>query len=312
MYYFVKIWVRTGLQFYCGRIVFDSRNMDRSDRPMILACSHPNSFFDALVMGAYHPRKMHFLARGDAFKNPRAAKILRLLNMIPIYRMSEGKENMDNNHRTFDACIEVFKNNGCVLIFSEGVCVNEWRLRPLKKGTARLAWMCWEEHEVKNMVIQPVGLNYHSFTEVPKRIHVQFAPIIESHVFNFDNSANFYKDLNNKLAAQLEPLVLEKGHNLLRKKKITPLAKALLALPALLGFIIHKPFYNAWRKFIWSKTKGTVFYDSVLFASLLIVYPFLVLLVTVSAVMLSGNSISWGLLLLLPFTAWCYKQYRSA
>ena len=146
MYLFVKFWVRTGLQFYCGKIDFDKTHMYNGDQPLILACSHPNSFFDALVMGAYHPRRLHFLARGDAFKNPRAAKALRMLNMIPIYRLSEGKEHVENNRDTFDECNRVFKNKGTVLIFSEGVCVNEWKLRPLKKGTARLAYMCWEEH----------------------------------------------------------------------------------------------------------------------------------------------------------------------
>src|SRR5690606_11408048 len=101
MYSFVKIWVRTGLQFYCGKIEFDTKHMYHGNKPLILACTHPNSFFDALVMGAYHPRTMHFLARGDAFKNPRAARVLRLLNMIPIYRLSEGKEHVENNKDTF-------------------------------------------------------------------------------------------------------------------------------------------------------------------------------------------------------------------
>ncbi|HYC28428.1 MAG TPA: 1-acyl-sn-glycerol-3-phosphate acyltransferase [Chitinophagaceae bacterium] len=285
--------------------------MDTSTRPMILACSHPNSFFDALVMGAYHPRRMHFLARGDAFKNQLAAKLLRMLNMIPIYRLSEGKENLDNNQHTFDECIEVFRNNGCVLIFSEGVCVNEWRLRPLKKGTARLAWMCWEEEGVKNMIVQPVGLNYHSFTRLPKRVAVQFSPVIQSFDLDLDSPAIFYKDFNEHLAAKLEPLVLEAEHPLLKNKKSDVTGKMLLAVPALLGFLLHKPFYNAWRKFIWSKTKEGVFFDSVFFASLLIVYPFLVLLVTIVVVMATGSLAWWLLLLALPFTAWCYKQFKA-
>ena len=58
------------------------------------------------------------------------------MNMFPVYRISEGAENLENNYDTFESCKEIFKKNGIVLIFSEGRCINEWRLRPLKKGTS--------------------------------------------------------------------------------------------------------------------------------------------------------------------------------
>ena len=53
--------------------------------------------------------------------------------MLPVYRPSEGVENLSENYKTFDTCIELFKRGEIVLIFSEGLCVNEWHLRPLKK-----------------------------------------------------------------------------------------------------------------------------------------------------------------------------------
>lgn len=311
MYAFVKIWVRTGLQFYCGKIAFNTPHMYHGDEPLILACTHPNSFFDALVMGAYHPREMHFLARGDAFKNPRAAKALRLLNMIPIYRLSEGKENLENNSQTFDECNRVFKKGGMVLIFSEGLCINEWKLRPLKKGTARLAYMCWEEHEVKNMLIQPVGLNYNSFTSLPKRVYVDYGPVLKRDGFDTSSPALFYKEFNDALTEKLEPLVLQQNDPRLQKKENNTVAKSLLALPALIGWILHKPFYLLWRKFIESKTRNSVFFDSILFGSLLIVYPLLVLLITITAVAITQQPLYALLFVLLPFTAWSYKQYKS-
>lgn len=285
--------------------------MYNGDQPLILACSHPNSFFDALVMGAYHPRRLHFLARGDAFKNPRAAKALRMLNMIPIYRLSEGKEHVENNRDTFDECNRVFKNKGTVLIFSEGVCVNEWQLRPLKKGTARLAYMCWEEHGIKDMLIQPVGINYNSFKELPKLVHVQYGPVMTNAGFDMQSPATFYKEFNDVLTGRLEPIVFAKNDPRLKKDGGNTINKALLTLPALAGWILHKPFFLLWRRFIHSKTKGSVFFDSVLFASLLIIYPILVLAITITAVAITQQPLYWLLFLLLPFTAWSYKQYKS-
>lgn len=312
MYRLLKIWVRVGLKFYCSRIGFDHSHMDVSGRPLILACNHPNSFFDALVMGAYHPRKMYFLARGDAFVHPWADRLLRMMNMFPVYRMSEGKDKLDKNHETFAKCVDILKDNGCVLIFSEGICINEWKLRPLKKGTARLAWMCWAEQGIKNMIVQPVGINYHSFAEVPKRVHVQFAPVIAAAEYEFSNEASFYKEFNRQLAARLSPLVLEKWHPSLSKKKTDYLLKLMLALPALAGYMLHAPLYKLLRSIVRNKTRGTVFFDSVLFASLLLVYPLLVLPATVLTVIITGNHLYWLLFPLLPFTAWCYKHFRTA
>lgn len=304
--------MRVGLKFYCSRIDFDRDKMYAGHNPLILACNHPNSFFDALVMGAYHPRKMYFLARGDAFVNPLADKLLRMMNMYPVYRMSEGKDKLDKNHDTFAACVEILKQNGCVLIFSEGICINEWKLRPLKKGTARLAWMCWAEQGIKDMKVQPVGINYHSFTEIPKRVNVQFADVIGKEQYELDNEATFYKDFNLQLTARLQPLVLEKENTLLAKKKKDYLLKAMLLPPAIAGFVLHKPLFLLLRGIVRRKTKGTVFFDSVLFGALLLIYPFLVLLVTVSVVLVTGNHLFWLLFLLLPFTAWAYRKYKSA
>lgn len=285
--------------------------MYNGDAPLILACSHPNSFFDALIMGAYHPRRLYFLARGDAFKKPAAAKVLRMLNMIPVYRLSEGKENLNNNKHTFDLCIDILKDNGAVLIFSEGVSINEWRLRPLKKGTARLALMCWADHDIADMKVQPVGINYHSFSQVPKRVQVNYGKLMECNNFALSSAAAFYNQFNTVLDNRLTPLVVEERDPSLQKNRPNVLLKAMLLLPALVGLIIHKPLYLLWKSFVQNKTKGTVFYDSVLFAGMLILYPILVLLATVTTVSVTGNAIYWLLLLVVPFTAWSYKTFKS-
>jgi 1-acyl-sn-glycerol-3-phosphate acyltransferase len=86
------------------------------------------------------------LARGDAFKNKFISRVLTKLKMFPVYRVSEGVENLNSNYETFESCKNLFRKNGIVLIFSEGKCINEWHLRPLKKGTARLAINSWEEN----------------------------------------------------------------------------------------------------------------------------------------------------------------------
>ena len=75
---------------------------------------------------------------------------------------------MEHNYETFAACKEIFKKDGIVLIFSEGRCINEWHLRSLMKGTARLAISSWEDGI--ELVILPTGINYQSFNVFGKNI----------------------------------------------------------------------------------------------------------------------------------------------
>jgi 1-acyl-sn-glycerol-3-phosphate acyltransferase len=99
--------------------------------PLLIACNHPNSFLDAIILAALFKKPIYSLARGDVFKNKRIARILTALKILPVFRISEGAENLNTNYDTFAKCREIFKQNGIVLIFSEGLCINEWKLRAL-------------------------------------------------------------------------------------------------------------------------------------------------------------------------------------
>ena len=96
--------------------------------------------------------------------------------MFPVYRVSEGVENLNSNYETFENCKKIFREKGIVLIFSEGKCINEWHLRPLKKGTARLAINSWEENIP--LEVLPVGINYSSFRRFGKNVIINFGNII--------------------------------------------------------------------------------------------------------------------------------------
>lgn len=295
LYHLLKIWVRVALQFYCKKIVFHYRG---NRKPCILACTHPNSFLDAMIMGALMPRPIHFLARGDAFKKPAVARLLNAMHMIPIFRLSEGKENLGKNEETFHRSIEILRENGCILIFPEGICVNEYNVRPLRKGTFRMAINAWKNEGLHELEIQPVSIVYDSFEGVPKSLHVYFGEVMgESHHSKTFNDI-LHQRLESGVQAGLADMVPGKRN------------RWLLALPAAIGWFTQRWFYVVWRNFARKKTKGTVFYDSVLFACMFLTYPLLLLAVTIAAVIAFGP-LAWWLLIFLPFTAWCYKEYKS-
>lgn len=283
--------------------------------PLLLASNHPNSFLDSVILDTIFKQPVWSLARGDVFKKPFYIRLLTALKILPVYRTSEGVENLSENYRTFEACIDLFRKNGIITIFSEGKCINEWHLRPLKKGTARLAIKAWEE----NIPLQvlPAGINYSSFSRFGKNVFLQFGDIItKDHISWDDGDGLRHAAFNQKLEEQLRQSVFEipKTDKQLQKEKLTvkqPLLKKLLfALPALIGLLVHAPLFIPIKQYAWKRTFKTDHYDSVMVAILLFAYPLYLLLLTSVILLLTGNWWFTLLLILLPFTAWSFIQLK--
>lgn len=130
--------------------------------PIILAVNHPNAFMDPIVLTtlAYPPR-LRYLARGDAFKKGIITAILESFGIIPIYRIQDGgKEGLKKNDETYDRVKSLLTRNKKIIIFAEGLCIQERRLRPLKKGVPRMILGAMESGELNNLIVVPVGINY--------------------------------------------------------------------------------------------------------------------------------------------------------
>jgi len=316
LYSILKVIVRLAAKIFCRKIIINNPELLKEKGPMILACSHPNSFLDAVLMDILFEKPIWSLTRGDAFLNKRITRVFYKLKMLPVYRPSEGVENLSENYKTFDACIELFKRHQIVLIFSEGLCTNEWHLRSLKKGTARLAYKCQQENIP--LKILPVGINYSSFKRFGKNLFVNFGNIFTANDFDKNLSDGVWNQVfNNTLQQELCPLVFEIEKNDKAKQKelleIKPslLTKILLAIPAAIGWLAHAPFYLPIKYWVFKKYDKTVHIDSMLIAIPLFSYPFYLLLITL--ILFFTLNIWWVFLvfIILPFTAWSYVQVKE-
>jgi glycerol-3-phosphate O-acyltransferase / dihydroxyacetone phosphate acyltransferase len=54
----------------------------------------------------------------------------------------------------------LLERNGKVMVFAEGLCVQERRLRPLKKGVARMVFGAYDHLDHDRLKVVPVGVNY--------------------------------------------------------------------------------------------------------------------------------------------------------
>ncbi len=316
-YQFVKLIAKMAIHFYCRHITINTKELLKSKGPLLLAVNHPNSFLDAIILCTLFKQPVYSLARGDAFKGKLISWILRSIKILPVYRISEGVENLEGNYATFSACTELFKKGGIVLIFSEGRCENEWHLRPLKKGTARLAVAAWQQNIP--LKILPAGINYNSFNLFGKNVQINMGPFIE-----LDSIQNTYTDhgrlLNEVTAAiekQLQLLVYEIDTTD-RKKRIAtfhvtqPLIKRLLLwLPGATGFILHWPLYSLLKQLIIKKGGSREHFDSMMVGLLFVLYPFYLLSVVLITVAFGGRYHALAAIIIIPFCGWCYVQLKQ-
>ena len=316
LYKFLKIWVRLAAVIFCRRIIINNPEKLKLNGPLLLASNHPNSFLDAVILDILFKKPIWSLARGDVFKKPFYRRVLKKLKILPVYRTSEGVENLESNYTTFESCKDIFRNKGVVLMFSEGKCINEWHLRPLKKGTARLAIGSWQDGiDVK---ILPVGINYSSFRRFGKNIFLNFGNLISKNDIDInDTDGKRNLAFNNRLQQELKQLVFEikqKDKKLQEKilvKKPGIISTCLFFLPALIGFILHAPLYLPVRSFANKKVRDTDHYDSILLALLIFLYPLYLLLVTLLFCWFASSRMYLLVLPVAPFTAWAYVQLKG-
>lgn len=310
LYLLLKGYARLAIKIYCRRIIINKPEVLKLNGPVLFASNHPNSFLDGIILTTLLDNPLYSLARGDVFKKNRINKLLRWLNLLPVYRTSEGVENLEHNYTTFAACREAFENNGMVLIFSEGRCENEWHLRPLKKGTARLAISSWKQ-KIPLTVI-PTAFNYSSFKKFGKEVHLFFGdPITKNTVSDLENEGRQLLSFNEQLNYQLQKMVYEiQADDKQRIRKLFSVKKTasfyLLLLPALIGWLLHAPlFYPC--KFLAECFRNTGHYDSVLTSLLFLFYPFYLLIAFFFVAVFSWPVV---FIFLFPFFAWACVQVK--
>ena len=256
----LKYLIRAALYLFCTKVHLKNKHLLQAKGPLLIIANHPNSFLDAIILGAYYNRPVYFLARGDVFKKPFYRILLGSLNMIPVYRLREGKENLHLNEYAFKKSIELIKKGEAVLIFIEGTCINNHELQPFKKGCTRILEGLHKINIIPSIHI--AGIAYNSLRGIGKKINI----VITEFTFAKKIETASDKVLFNKIVfRQLQ-------HNIIIPSQVTFLKKGL-------GYYIHRPYYIVIRNFVAKKTKGTVFFDSVLFSLLLVTYPILLLLI---------------------------------
>jgi len=160
IYLFVKWVTRIAIRVFFRKIYFYNKDVIKEGVPTILAINHPTAFIDPIFVATHIKPKTYTMLRGDLFNSPFKIWLLDQIGTIPIFRFRNGFEGMRQNQDSFERCYDLLNKNGCISILSEGTMKHEKRLRPIQKGTAKMALGVYEKHGNENVQIVPVGVNY--------------------------------------------------------------------------------------------------------------------------------------------------------
>ncbi|GAB5564976.1 MAG: hypothetical protein Wins2KO_20390 [Winogradskyella sp.] len=175
----IRAYVRLGLFFYFKSIQVNGLKNIPNNKPIIILCNHQNALLDALIIAAKTHRFSYFLTRASVFKKKNIAKLLRSLQMLPVFRIRDGWSTISKNEVIFHQCSDVLSNNASLAIFPEGNHSLERRVRPLSKGFTRIINDAYDKYPELDLKLIPAGLNYAYATKYPEKVSVNFGPSID-------------------------------------------------------------------------------------------------------------------------------------
>lgn len=179
----------------------------------VFGSNHCNALMDAMVILATSCDKKVFIARGDIFQNPKTAKILRWLRILPIYRIRDGIGAVrDKNGDTMDQAIDVMHDEVPLYLFPEATHRTKHSLRPLSKGIFHIALDANRKfgHE-KPIFIVPVGLEYGDYFRFRTTVLLRYGEPINVTEFmkgrEGDNEAVIINDLKAIMRERMAKLI---------------------------------------------------------------------------------------------------------
>ncbi len=204
----VRLFVHLGLHAFFKKIKAVELEKLPTNTPYLFVANHRNGLIDPILIAITKKSIIfHFLTRASAFKNRIADVLLRSINMLPIYRIRDGKNSVQQNQEIFEACYTVFDKKESVLMFPEGNHGLPRRVRPLRKGFTRIALGYLKKNPTKKLKIVPVGINYSNMHRIGSSVSIYYGkPIDTNDYFRMEDEKEAVDQLKTRVANQLKQL----------------------------------------------------------------------------------------------------------
>ncbi len=211
-YYPLKLYVLITCLLYFRKIrVIGLRNIPVKGA-VIYAITHQNSLLDAYLSNGFSWRSPYYLTRADIYNNKYVDKLMRSIKTLPIYRVRDGDDSHKKNEQIFELTKGILSKGGVVAIFPEGSHSMTHKLRPLKKGIARMAFMADAAEDFNlNVQIIPIGINYESYFSTRGRTLVSIGKPIGVAKYKqtyLQDQNKAFRELLSELSSRMKSLIL--------------------------------------------------------------------------------------------------------
>ncbi len=200
-------------KIFYNKVVYRNTEKVPLNDHLIFTANHQNALMDALAIGYSIKKQFVFVARSDIFKNKIIAQLLYFLKILPVYRIRDGYDSLKKNKEIFQKTLDVINNKNGFVIMPEGNHASFRKLRPFKKGFARIAFQAEEAVNFSlDVKIIPVGINYSNYEKYRQDLLVNFGSPLSLSPFYQEYKNNPAKALNLVKAAlsdSIRPLMID-------------------------------------------------------------------------------------------------------
>ena len=204
LYAFLRHYVDFSLKMAYRKIKYVGLDKVPADGAVIYAPNHTNALMDALVILAMDRKQKVFVARADIFRNPKVAKILRFLKIMPIMRIRDGMDEVRKNTEIIHKSVDVLMDKVPLCILPEGRHQAKHSLLPLSKGIFRIAIEAEELMDGRlPLYIVPVGLEYGNFFRFRSTVLVQIGDPINVSEYLRDHASLTQPEIMNLMKDDL-------------------------------------------------------------------------------------------------------------
>lgn len=206
--YSVKAFIRLGLFFYFKKIEIRNANRIPENEPVLFLANHQNALLDALLIATKNRRPSYFLTRASVFSKPLVSKILKSLQLLPVYRVRDGWGNLNKNNSVFSQSSKLLSEGNAIVIFPEGSHNLNRTVRPLSKGFTRIIFETLESYPNTKIQLIPVGLNFKQASKFSDTALINFGtPIVVGKELLEDKNKSVLI-LKDKVSQQLQELTI--------------------------------------------------------------------------------------------------------
>jgi len=208
-YQFIRWYFGVMVKMYFRKVYITGTENVPEGKPVIYASNHPAGFIEAIILTTNVKQPIHFLVLGSFLTSKLLQWFFKGVKMVPIFRRDiAGSRSIEKNKSTFEYVYNELKENAHILIYPEAKTKFLYKVRPLKKGIARMARGFLKRGSHSELYIVPVGVNFNFPTRFRSDVFFQIGEPIK-----FDNidgeEAPWLKNMIDRTAEGMKKLVFD-------------------------------------------------------------------------------------------------------